>query len=230
MRAEAIWNGISGFLEGVWNGIKGTAESIWNAVAGFCREVWEGVKSVAEETWNSVSAFLKETWSGIKGAAEEIWGGIQTPSRNPEIPFQIASALFLIPSQVPCRKFEIPFQTASAASRDAWDSVTETIGNFAVNTYEKVKDVPEKIYGAVKNTAQHFLPLPTLPGKNLQRHSRCFQQFLLCRSRHLPKKKRWKPCGAESRNSCKRPGIRYRKRQRQSGEESRISSEGSGTE
>ena len=148
--AEAIWNGISGFLEGVWNGIKGTAESIWNAVAGFCREVWEGVKSVAEETWNSVSAFLKETWSGIKGAAEEIWGGIKTFFSDT---WEGLKAKAKDAGDSIGRFFSDAWDGIKTRARDAWDSVTETIGNFAVNTYEKVKDVPEKIYGAVKNTA-----------------------------------------------------------------------------
>ncbi len=148
--AEAIWNGISGFLEGVWNGIKGTAESIWNAVAGFCRGVWEGVKSVAEETWNSVSAFLKETWSGIKGAAEEIWGGIKTFFSDT---WEGLKAKAKEAGDSIGRFFSDAWDGIKTRARGAWDSVTETIGNFAANTYEKVKDVPEKIYGAVKNTA-----------------------------------------------------------------------------
>lgn len=169
--AEDIWNGITGFLEDAWNGIKSTAEDIWNKVSEFFEGVWNGIKDTAEKAWESISASLQDAWNGIKDKATEIWDGIKgffeetwdsIKSTAEEKWEDIKDALRNIWEGIKDTAksvaegigdfFAGAWDGIKTKAKDAWNSITDSMGDFANNAYNKVKDVPDRVYTALKET------------------------------------------------------------------------------
>lgn len=69
---NAIYNTISGILNGIWN----VMSSIWNGISGTVSSVLNGIWNVVSSVWNGISGTVSGILNGIWNTVSSIWNGI----------------------------------------------------------------------------------------------------------------------------------------------------------